>query len=458
MIRFLASGFVLLATMGFLPAVSPDPSTLHVSAEEMQRARVLVQQLADASFRVRDKASRELEQMGRRAVAALIEGQNHPDPEVRLRSSLLLPRAEADDMKARVDAFLADAKSEYQHDLPGWQKFRRVAGDSRPARDLFVEIVKNRDNHELLLAIRGLSGTMLTSLGALTGGICEASPEQPTPTELAQALVARRSEMQIRISPQFPVQNFTPIMPTGADVALLLLAESLISENLAPIQGYQYHVINFLYQGMQPGQPNYELIQGTGKQGTAFRQLLLNWMETRDGLTGLSNATNLIQNLKLGDEIGAKMASRLLSVSGAQAWNKAQAANLLVYFKGRSYFPELSKHFDDETLLMRGGPGNPNPDIMVKDTMLAAACILSGQNPADYGMDVRNSPGTNSRTAFNYSFYRFIQDSKSSAEEKRAKAFQQWSNWERDQIATVAGLAPAVHRVATKFPAKAKAE
>ena len=53
--------------------------------------------------------------MGRFARPALIEGATgDPDPEVRARCHELLPRATAIEMKARLDAFLADADGKYE--------------------------------------------------------------------------------------------------------------------------------------------------------------------------------------------------------------------------------------------------------------------------------------------------------------------------------------------------------
>src|SRR5207249_11457193 len=102
-------------------------------------------------FAARAQASRELAGMGRKALAPLAaaEAQN-PDPEVRLRCHKLVPDARADDFRARVDAFLADTRGEFKHDLPGLDVFFGAAGTTDAARQLFIDLLKSDENRRLL--------------------------------------------------------------------------------------------------------------------------------------------------------------------------------------------------------------------------------------------------------------------------------------------------------------------
>ena len=76
-----------------------------------------------------------------------------PTPKLRYRCSRLLPKAGADELKARLDTFLADVDAKYDHDLPGLKQYRKQLGIGKDARDLFVEVVKSPYNVELLQAI-----------------------------------------------------------------------------------------------------------------------------------------------------------------------------------------------------------------------------------------------------------------------------------------------------------------
>src|SRR6266540_3526354 len=143
--------WIVLAAWGLavLPAsaVSPDPKDLAIPPVEMSRARELVRQLASEVFKEREQAQDELAKMGRLARPALSEAlASDPSPEIRARTARLLPRAEAADLQARIDTFLADTEAKYQHDLPGWSIFRKEVATKeteKEKRELYVEAIKS---------------------------------------------------------------------------------------------------------------------------------------------------------------------------------------------------------------------------------------------------------------------------------------------------------------------------
>src|SRR5262245_13908089 len=111
------------------PSVQPDAA----------RASELVLQLADPRFKVRDAAAREIKKLGRLAKPALLEGMKSKDPEVWSRCTQLLPEVLALDLKARVDAFLADTEGKQKHELPMMERYQKFAGNDVPARKLYAE-------------------------------------------------------------------------------------------------------------------------------------------------------------------------------------------------------------------------------------------------------------------------------------------------------------------------------
>jgi hypothetical protein len=160
----------------------PNPKSLEVPPEELSKARELVQKLGSEAYAEREAAERELAQMGRLARPALLDGvTTDPDPEVRARCNTLLPKANAEEVKARLDSFVADAEGKYDHDLPGWHRLRAVVrGEwtmfgwthtARPdaekaARDLFIEFMRAPGGRKLLAAVDGPPG----DLGRLVAG------------------------------------------------------------------------------------------------------------------------------------------------------------------------------------------------------------------------------------------------------------------------------------------------
>src|SRR5947209_2864347 len=109
-------------------AASPDPKDLADPPQELSKARELVRQLGSEVFKEREAAQTELARMGRLARPALLDAAADANPEVRARTTRLLPRAEAADLQARIDTFLADADGKFDHDLPGWAIVRKEVG------------------------------------------------------------------------------------------------------------------------------------------------------------------------------------------------------------------------------------------------------------------------------------------------------------------------------------------
>ena len=44
--------------------------------------------------------------------------------------------------QAKLDAFIADKEGKQKHDLPGWERYRKVAGADAASRQFFVAIQK----------------------------------------------------------------------------------------------------------------------------------------------------------------------------------------------------------------------------------------------------------------------------------------------------------------------------
>jgi hypothetical protein len=100
----------------------------------------LVSRLGDPSFAERERASEAILRLGRGAVPALESGLQSSDAEVRRRVAELLPLARRSDLDVRFDSFIA---GDDEPPLPGWNRFRQLAGDDRSARCLFVSLGRN---------------------------------------------------------------------------------------------------------------------------------------------------------------------------------------------------------------------------------------------------------------------------------------------------------------------------
>lgn len=405
----------------------PEPPSLTVPQERAAKARELVRQLGSPVYRDRDRATRELAAMGRFALPALAVAATDADTEVRHRAGWLLTKAEADDLRARTDAFLADPEGRYRHDLPGWAAFRAAAGDDRGARSLFAEVVKNPANHDLLLALRG------------DGEV-----------GLAKAIADRRQALYLQNSQPLPNGGFV-YRPPNVDVpdaALLLLAESLVPEKRLPLPGgYSYSTSLFLQQPAAR-----ELMTGPGASPLtlAVRRLAYRWLDTRDGPNGRAVAMSVAQNLNLPADVINRYAARVLTSEGVQLYQKPSAVAMLAKHDGKAYLPAVTALFRDDTRLLFAQNGQV--EVQLRDFALAMALVLTGQDPKEYGLGTQ--PGSSEALKFTYTYHRFYPDDKQTGEQKRAAAFARWRTWEAAVYGAAAGPAAVAGSHVTRFDAK----
>ena len=146
-------------------------------------------------------------------------------------------------------------------------------------------------------------------------------------------------------------------------MALLLLAESLAIERDGVVNnGTQLQVSYYL---LVP--PSREALDGKGTNGAAFRKLVVHWMDTREGVVGISNAMNIAQATGMGTPVMSKYAAKMLLSPQAREFNRAQAAATLARNNSKEHLFTITKLFLDDASLSRGNIANPQPDINVQD-------------------------------------------------------------------------------------------
>jgi hypothetical protein len=367
--------------------VSPDPKDLVISQGDLAKARDLVRQLGSEAYRDREEAHAELTRMGRLARPALLDAAGtDPDPEVRFRCSRLLPKAAADDLKARLDTFLADTEGKYRHDLPGWDKFAAAARDTwrvlghpvgadrgldEKARQLFIEVVKSPYNVELLRAL------------------------DRTPAEAGRAVADRRMQLyaQINGQRQFRGGVVTPPQPlTLPDVACLLLAEAATPTSDIPRGGPFSYVtgVTFLQQG---GAATSALSAGAGvPHAEAYRRIVARWMETREDPNDLNQLSYVAGQMLRNFPQSTPLLRRIITTDAVQGYAKGEAIRALIQgANGKNEVPFVTRLLTNETLATTVWFGGPNPNqnqqhqCLVRDVALAHLVTLSGQKMDEYG-------------------------------------------------------------------------
>lgn len=391
-------------------ASSPDPRSLAIPAAELDRARVLVRALGSDAYRDRERAERELAGMGRLARPALAEAAGtDPSPEVRVRAGRLLPGAEAADLQARVDTFLADAEGKYEHDLPGMALFRQHVGTGRAARELYAEAAKGRANLELLAAL-----------------------DRP-PAEAGKAVADRRLGLYLAQNPQqfngnVRINGLPPKVqqPTLADVTTLLVAEVVVPSADIPKAGpFQQlsaaHFLNGPAAADAIGKPD------VTPHAAPFRAALAGWLNTRTAPADLENMGWLAQTLKAVPETTGLL-RRTVTTPGVPGWSKGQAVGLLVQRRKRDERPFLRTLLKDETpvtvvWLGANDKGQPlQAACQVRDLALAVLLLQDGRDLREWGFDIQPNAAVSLSTVQNGGIaFGFVTD------EKRAAALDRWA-------------------------------
>ncbi|MBX9585289.1 MAG: hypothetical protein K2X87_33705 [Gemmataceae bacterium] len=407
------------AVAGAAGASSPDPKDLAVPYPELEKARVLVRALGSEAFRDRERAERELAGMGRLARPVLAEAAGtDPNPEVRVRATRLLPRAEAADLQARVDTFLADADGKYDHDLPGLALFRKHVGTDRAARELFAEVVKGRPNLDLLAAV---------GASAEDGG---------------RAIADRRVGLFLAQHPQSfnrfaPPGAARPQFPTVPDVAALLVAETAVPAADIPRPGpFQYlTAASFL---STPAAAAAIANPDTAAHGAAFRTALARWLDTRTAPTDLDNLgqAQVAQLLRQVPEMTALL-RRTVTTPGVQGWARGQAVGFLVQRGGAAERPFLKSLLKDETPVATVWLGNNPQGVVVqascqlRDLALGVLLMLDKQDLKEFGYSVPQGTMANLQNVQNGGGANFG----FTTDEKRAAAHRLWADHEAGRLA-----------------------
>jgi hypothetical protein len=422
MFRICVSLVILIGVSGPVVAVSPDPKTLAVPPTELSKSRQLVQQLGSEQFDEREEAEQALGKMGRSARLALLEGVNaDPNPEIRNRCAALLPKANALEMKARLEVFLADVEGKYEHDLPGWNQFRatvcndwiffgcRISSDSsleKAARSVFVELISTPANKSVVMGAGG------------------------SQAERSSIVIARRQELYSqKYGRPIGAGGFTASTigrrdPTAEDIAALLFAESLAPQTTARVPRQASISLLITSSGFS------SQARDTDEKGRVYKAIAAAWLESRINPTDLYQGMTIATNLGLTN-LSLRMAGRLFTTPGGTVNNRGNAAMTLVRLGGKEHIPLLEKAFEDTgvlTLARVGIRGNiadevPNHEIQVRDVALAVSIQLAGQTLEDYGF-IDQFKANGGPDGFGYSYTRYYLP-----DDKRTAAFEKWKDW-----------------------------
>jgi hypothetical protein len=374
-----------------LLADSARPSELAARAEAADIAG-LVQRLGSTDFKVREQASRQLFRIGLPAKPSLLEGANDPDPEVRRRCRDLLPRIVEADRQAKLAAFLDDKDGKLKHDLPGWERYRKIAGEDAAARQFFVEIQKGD------IAFLRDAEKDPDHAGDRCGALC-------------QDLVQRQQAFQFRNGrvdfTQIPLTEIAPLLLVAADPRVRI-----------PVQ-QRYLFINLLYQS-----PVQEALRKSG--ASPFKKIVLAWMEHEIYDESISGSLFHTIN-QMGLKEGLDMALKAVRSKKLKGSALAGALVTVGKFGGKEHVDLLESFLDDKAMIGGFNFGKPGGNVggntQVRDAALAMLVRLTKQSPKEYGFAITEIQPPLEHLMDYANCLGF------SSDERRTKAFEKWKTW-----------------------------
>jgi hypothetical protein len=406
---------VLLAGVaaGSAGAASPNPKDLEIPNADLLRARSLIPRLGSEAFPEREHAEKELAKMGRFARPVLRTAAiEDPDPEVRQRAGRLLPKAEAAELKARTDAFLADVEGKYDHAMPGWHKFKVVMNvepalfglvlgtdlnRARAARQLFVEMLTSKPTVDLLTEVEN-------------GG-----------EGLAKAAADRRMQMWLDMNPGVFANGLraggTSKPPSLAEFTALLFAEVQLEGRSIPRAGPFFVSTSQFFHApsVRPA------VQGGGPHTEAFRTILGAWFRNLTDNNELQQVAYLVTQMTIKEALPAMRKAVVSPCS--PVYLKAQAVGAIAKLGGKDELPSLMKLLKDDTTIQ---PNRfPKMDLQVRDVALAMCVTVTGQDHKTYGYEIQQP--LNDQIKYQYWTFAFR------TVEKRDEAFKKWDEWTKTQ-------------------------
>lgn len=378
--RMLNSAYILLIVVAC--SLLATAAAADAAQKQLQQQAVhWVDQLGSDSFRSRQRAERELAQLGVPAKDALMQGLKSADAEVRDRCRRLLIVVLEQDYQARVDAFAADTQGRADHQLPGWSRFKALAGESLGARQLFVEM--QRGESKLLEC-------------------ATVDPEAGS-----EMLLTRCDDMQQAASRQLDSDG-RPLSLGSIAAAFFVGADSRVPIN-DRISAYLY---NFSYQ------PALQTAMRGGPKVEALKRMLGAWVLR----TASSNNSypGMVLAIQYDLREGLDPAIGMLKQTGGPPHFVQFAILVVGRFGGKEHIPLLEGLLDNSTPLVTQNFGGQQLRCELRDVALATLIHLTQQDFKQYGFaHLERNP----QTLFNTNSVGFATD------EARSAALRKWKLW-----------------------------
>ena len=282
----------------------------------------LIEDLGSADFQKREAASAALLAIGEPALVALASAEQGTDIEIRRRAEAIRESIEREKFSLLSQEFMRDANPAANHGLPGWTSFSKIAGSTRSAKRLFLEMLE--EQRMVALCLESLEG------GAVPDGVFDGLPADPQ-RRLWTVIGNVCKEVRFKLYTQ-------GVRPVAGDVLALLITVGLLQDppqDLHDAIRAEFVMGGFSGPMQQPG------------SRICFRKMLGRWV-LRAPVTMADDIFHVVHLTQVPE--GADMAHRVLAGAGAQE-TKAKALICLARFGGPPDLNQIEKLIEDKTVL-----------------------------------------------------------------------------------------------------------
>jgi hypothetical protein len=353
---------------------------------------LLVTQLGDDLFSVRENATNQLIQKGIAAKAQLTKATKSPDAEVRMRAKRVLATVVDVDFKARLKAFTADVDGTRQTTMPGWTEFKKTVGSSGPARELFVE------------------------MQIAEAALLEAFEQGPKQVELVLKQRSLPAVDQVQFLGRRGAMR-TNIGSLGSTLALMFVA----AQPSVPVGDDVAARVSEL-----PKNESFRSAISSTSDGAPRRALCLKVLGSWIGreIKGDAGDQNLWWAYCLNLKEGLAPAISILGQPQSSYTSKVMALLVAYKFGNEAQLTSVAQYLADHHVCQEFPSVNSPMQVQLCDVALLATIKLNGQDPKKFGFprsDIGDSVSPNLHTiAFGN-------------DDERNAAFHKWEAWQKAQ-------------------------
>lgn len=345
---------------------------------QTEQAQQWLRQLSHKSYKTREHATRQLEQLGRPALKLLEDALAHiDDAEGRRRCEHLLELARRSETEIALSLFLTKQDASKLMKLPSWDRFAKLIGGDDDAKRIFVDMYC-------------IEGSLLAELDR-------------APKDFNTRFMAHCQDIQRNLYTPFGQVN--PISHNRVVALLFMATDPNVSRDLQTF----YMLYNLFHQ------PS---VQAGFRESAGSRKLLMTYLEQRTTPQTSQQIFYIAKNLGLKEAL--PLALKVVDDKTIQAYTRGMALLFIGQMGGKEHRKDLERFLNDSTSLNQQiRLANLTINTQMRDVALASLIMVTGQDIGTYNFPFLQQY-RNYRGELPPYYYGF------SDEEGRKTAFKRW--------------------------------